>query len=69
MQNLLTNRGMYVNRDDESILAADNEGVNAINLRARKYLIIGANSRFEDYSNGTDEHRTACYYIGTQGGE
>ena len=69
MQNLLTNRGLYVNRDDESILAADNEGVNAINLRARKYLIIGANSRFEDYSNGTDEHRTACYYIGTQGGE
>ncbi len=71
IQNILDNTGMYVTRfGDESssgrgnILTANNEGVNAINLTARQYLIVGSNSRFEDYSNGTDTKRTACFYIG-----
>ena len=71
IQNILDNTGMYVTRfGDEggsgrgNILTANNEGVNAINLTARQYLIVGSNSRFEDYSNGTDTKRTACFYIG-----
>ena len=60
MQNLLDNTGMYVNRDDENILTANNEGVNAINLTARQYLTIGNNSRFEDYLT----NRTACFNVG-----
>ena len=64
MRNLLDNTGMYVARSDEEVLTANNEGVSAINLSARQYLIIGANSRLEDYSNGTDSNRTACFYIG-----
>lgn len=64
MRNLLDNTGMYVTRSDEEVLTANNEGVSAINLSARQYLIIGANSRLEDYSNGTDSKRTACFYIG-----
>ena len=60
MENLLDNTGMYVNRDDENILTANNEGVNAINLTARQYLTIGNNSRLEDYKT----NRTACFYIG-----
>ena len=64
MTNLLDNTGMYVSRSGENVLAANNEGVNAINLTARQYLIIGTNSRLEDYSNGTDTKRTACFYIG-----
>lgn len=64
MKNLLDNTGMYVTRSDEEILTANNEGVIAINLTARQYLIVGANSRFEDYSNGTDTKRTACFYVG-----
>lgn len=64
MKNLLDNTGMYVTRSDEEILSANNEGVNAINLTARQYLIIGTNSRFENYSNETDSKRTACFYTG-----
>ena len=64
MKNLLDNTGMYVTRSDEEVLTANNEGVSAINLTARQYLIIGDNSRFENYSNGTDTKRTACFYIG-----
>lgn len=65
IKNLLDHTGMYVTRSGDNILTANNEGVNAINLTARQYLIVGANSRFEDYSNGTDSNRTACFYIGT----
>lgn len=64
IRNLLDNTGMYVSRSDEEILSANNEGVNAINLTAKQYLTIGINSRFEDYSNGSDTKRTACFYIG-----
>lgn len=60
IENLLDNTGMYVNRDDENILTANNEGVSAINVSVRKYLIIGKNSRLEDY----DGTRTACFWIG-----
>ena len=70
IHNLLDHKGMYVTRSDEDsdieeqILVADAGGVNAINLTARQYLTIGSYSRFEDYSNGTDTKRTACFYIG-----
>ena len=60
MENLLDNTGMYVNRGGDNILTANNEGVDAINLRSRQFLIIGANSRIEDY----EYNRTACFYIG-----
>lgn len=64
MRNLLDNTGMYVTRSGEDILVANNEGVNAINLTARQYLTIGNNSRLEDYSDGINSKRTACFYIG-----
>ena len=60
MENILDNTGMYVNRDDENILTANNDGVNAINLTSRQYLTIGDNSRLEDYLT----NRTACFYVG-----
>lgn len=52
--------GMRVYRNDEEVLTADNQGVNAINLTARQYLMIGLNSRFEDYKIVG----TACFYVG-----
>lgn len=52
--------GMSVMKGAEEVLTADNTGVNAINLTSRQYLIVGSNSRFEDY--GSD--RTGCFYIG-----
>ena len=52
--------GMSVMKGAEEVLTADNTGVNAINLTSRQYLIVGSNSRFENY--GSD--RTGCFYIG-----
>jgi hypothetical protein len=60
MHNTINHEGMYVRRNSEDVLVADKDGVNAINLTARKYLIVGNNARFENYTN----NRTACFYIG-----
>lgn len=55
--------GMLIKRNEEERLIANNEGVIAYDLHARTYLIIGTNSRFEDYKqNG--KKQTACFWIG-----
>ena len=64
MHNTLDNKGMFVRRGAEEVLTANSDGVNAINLTARHYLIVGENARFEDYSTDTDSKRTACFFIG-----
>jgi hypothetical protein len=68
IENKLNNEGMQVSRiyGDESIpiLTAGTDGVDALNLRSRQFLIIGDNSRFENYDNGTEANRTACFHIG-----
>ena len=64
MENRLDNTGMYVTRDGEEILGANHEGVTAINLASRQFLIVGDNARFENYDDGTGSKRTACFYIG-----
>lgn len=53
--------GMRVSKGSEVVLTANNGGVEARNLHATTYLIIGENSRFEDYDNGS---RTGCFWIG-----
>lgn len=60
ISNTMDNTGMFVKRDNEEVLGADNTGVRTENLSVRKYLTIGTNSRIEDYK----EVRTACFYIG-----
>lgn len=59
MKTQITEDGMVVFRDETPVLTADNVGVNAVNLHATTYLIIGNNSRLEDWGN-----RTACFWIG-----
>lgn len=56
---LIDEDGMDISKGDEKVLTADNSGVNAINLTAKKYLIIGNYSRFEDFGE-----RTGCFWIG-----
>ena len=56
---LIDENGMDISIGDEKVLTADNSGVNAINLTARKYLIVGNYSRFEDYGE-----RTGCFWVG-----
>lgn len=54
--------GMYVeNSDKTELLTANSEGVRAVDLHATTFLVIGNNSRLQDYENGS---RTACYWIG-----
>ena len=61
MTTQITEDGMTVFRDSGEVLTADNIGVKAENLHATTYLIVGVNSRFENYDNG---NRTGCFWIG-----
>lgn len=56
----ITEDGMTVSKDSEELLTANNEGVKAIDLHATTFLIVGNNSRFEDYGR----NRTGCFWIG-----
>lgn len=63
IENHLDNTGMYVRKDGDAILTANKDGVEAVNLHASTYLIVGSGdgrSRFEDY--GID--RTGCFWVG-----
>lgn len=60
MKTTITEDGMTVYKDNSAVLTANNVGVEAVNLHATTYLIIGTNSRFEDYGSG----RTGCFWIG-----
>lgn len=52
--------GMKITKSNTEVLVADNEGVKAEDLHATTFLIIGDNSRFENFGN----ERTACFWIG-----
>jgi hypothetical protein len=60
---VINNEGMFVTKSGNNVLVADKNGVEATDLHAKTFLIIGANegrSRLEDY--GID--RTAIFWIG-----
>lgn len=59
MTTTITEDGMTVYKDNEEVLTANNKGVKAIDLHATTYLIIGTNSRLEDFGD-----RTGCFWIG-----
>ena len=64
IESLLTEKGLYVKRSGEVLLQADSRGVAATDVSVRNYLIIGSHARLEDYNDGTDSKRTACFWIG-----
>lgn len=64
MKTQITEDGMTVYRSEQAVLVANNEGVEAENLHASTYLIVGSFSRFEDYFNTAGEERTGCFWIG-----
>ncbi len=64
MENKLDNTGMYVRRSGQMILQANNQGVEATDVTVRNFLTVGDYARLEDYSDGTDTRRTACFWIG-----
>lgn len=64
IQNILDNTGMHVSRESNEILSANSDGVETINLVAREYVVVGSNSRFEDYVDQSGRRMTGCFYIG-----
>ena len=60
MKTQITDDGMSVYRNQQKMLSANSQGVDAENLHATTYLIVGKNSRFEDYG----DNRTGCFWIG-----
>lgn len=56
----ITDDGMTVYKKDTEVLVANNLGVKAEDLHATTYLIVGENSRFENYGS----KRTGCFWIG-----
>lgn len=63
IENTVDHTGMYVTKSGDEILVANKDGVDAKDLHAKTYLIIGKDegrSRFEDYGI----NRTACFWIG-----
>lgn len=64
MSTQITEDGMTVSRQGSVTLTANNQGVQAENLHATTWLIVGNNSRFEDYIDANGKKRTACFWIG-----
>ena len=69
MTNKLNELGMYVVRDEGTefetvMLQADASGVIATDVSVRNYLVVGNHARLEDYNNGQDNQRTACFWLG-----
>ena len=63
MKTQITEDGMKIYKNKDIMLTANNQGVDAKNLHATTYLIIGGNSRMEDFiENGSK--RTAIFWIG-----
>ena len=63
MKTQITEDGMKIYKNNDIMLTANNQGVDAKNLHATTYLIIGGNSRMEDFiENGSK--RTAVFWIG-----
>lgn len=60
MTTQITEDGMSVSRNNDQVLVANSQGVQATNLHANTYLIISERARLEAY--GTD--RVACFWIG-----
>ena len=63
IENRLDETGMYVSRSGDVLLQANEDGVTAVDVTVRNYLVVGNHARFEDYKNGTDTNRTACFWL------
>jgi len=59
MENTLDETGMYVRRNGEDLLRANDDGVLATDVTVLNYLEVGSHARFEDYAN----NRTACFWL------
>lgn len=63
MTTIIDEDGMTIRSNNDERLIADSKGVIAYDLHAKTYLIVGTNSRFEDYTKN-EEPQTGCFWIG-----
>ncbi len=56
----ITEDGITVFKNDNEVLVADSQGVNAVDLNASTYLSVAGLCRFEKYKSG----RIGCFWIG-----
>lgn len=63
IENQLDHTGMYVRKSGENVLQATADGVKAVDITVKNYLIVGSHARFEDYTDGINNNRTACFYL------
>ena len=61
--NRIDNTGMYVSRSGDVVFQANADGVEAENVKVRKYLNIGKHSRIEDFKDSAGTEYTACFWI------
>ena len=61
--NRIDNTGMYVSRSGDVVFQANADGVEAENVKVRKYLIIGNHSRIEDFTDSAGVDYTACFWV------
>lgn len=57
------NTGLYVMEEDTTVLSANDDGVNAVNIKVNQYLTVGKYSRFEDFISEDGEERTGCFWL------
>lgn len=53
VENLLDHTGMYVKRSGNTVLQANKDGVLAVDVTVKNFLIVGDHARFEDFGSGT----------------
>ena len=63
VSSLLDNEGLHVQSGDTVVLEATDDGVEAVDIKVHNYLVVGKHARFEDYTDGTDSKRTACFWV------
>lgn len=63
LSSTVTHEGFYVDRTDDNVLTANADGVNALNLTVRKYLVAGEHLRIEKYSDGSDGKRVGFFWL------
>lgn len=61
MSTLINEKGMTVSRSGKAVLTATASGVDAVDVTVNNYLQVGDYARFEEYTDGADRKRTACF--------
>lgn len=63
MKTQIDEDGMTIFKDNQEVLTVNNTGVDAYNLKATTYLIIGNETRFEKFNHKTRGTGVGCFWL------